>query len=235
MAIKTRSKARLSVNKLGEYLEASARRRERILRDQKFPKEFITLYYRDAFEGIQNYIDSEFDDAVLDAKYEELGERPTTSVKQVKRISDCIHALESFQNLSESYLIGALDGTRVIPAPNAPKEGAISLEGVEISLRPEFYLQRPTGKRLRSKGLIKLYISRNQPLSKYTGQAIAALSQDYLSNLSTPEGKPSRDQIMVIDVFAESVFAAPKSTKRLMQDVEASCREITRLWDQIKE
>ena len=229
-----RVNARLSINKLGEYLEASAGRRERILRDQKFPKEVVVLYYKEAADAICEYIRSGFDVASLDKQYQELGEKPTTTVRQVKRLNDCLQAFEKFHNLSETELISKLDGFRILSAPMAPKEGTISIEGVEVSLRPEFYIRGTDKRGNEIKGLLKLYISRNQPLTKYTAEAIAAVSMEHLGCLSDPPGRPDASIVLVADVFAQAIYVAPKSTKRLMQDVTAACREIARSWEQIE-
>jgi hypothetical protein len=48
-----REQPRISAPKMGEYLEATAPRREVILRDQKFPAAFKTARYQPAADAIR--------------------------------------------------------------------------------------------------------------------------------------------------------------------------------------
>ena len=49
--------AKISVNKLGEYMDASASRRKQILRDQKAPLAFKVARYREARETIVQHME----------------------------------------------------------------------------------------------------------------------------------------------------------------------------------
>src|SRR6476660_1165440 len=47
-----RATPRISVNKLAEYMTASAARRRAIIRDQKHPLDFVVARYREVYEAI---------------------------------------------------------------------------------------------------------------------------------------------------------------------------------------
>ena len=46
------SKPKISLNKLGEYLDATPSRRKKIIQDQQDPRPVITIRYQDARENI---------------------------------------------------------------------------------------------------------------------------------------------------------------------------------------
>lgn len=43
-------------------------------------------------------------------------------------------------------------------------------------------------------------------------------------------GRPERELCMVIDVFDQEGYVAPKANKRRLEDIEAACEEIARVW-----
>jgi hypothetical protein len=228
-----RTRPQLSVNQFGQYLEANGRKRNTILRNQKFPNDVLILYYKEGIDAIVDYIGSNFDDDVFEEKSEEIGNKPTQTVRQASRLKDCLDALENFQNLAVDELEDMLDHVQIIPAPHNPPDGTVQIEGVDVSLRPEFFLKATDKNGNPIKGVVKLYVSKKNPLTDYTGKAIATLCLEYLENMSKPAGAPSRDLLLVIDVFAQTIHTAPKATARIRQDIEATCREISRLWPSV--
>lgn len=56
---------RFSVNSLSEYLVANASRRRRILEEQKRPRDFQVIYYKEAEEAIVRFIVDDRDPASL--------------------------------------------------------------------------------------------------------------------------------------------------------------------------
>ena len=235
MANRIRTKPQLSVNQLGKYLEATGRGRNNILRAQKFPNnKGMILHYKEACDALIQYLDSDFDDDTLQEHYDQIGNTVPSTIRQDGKLKDCLDAIESFQNLSVEDLEDRLDGVTLIKAEHNPSNGTITINGVDISLRPEFYLTATYKKGAPVKGLIKLYFSRTKPLSDHAGKAIALLSEMFLADLSKPVGAVSRDLVIVIDVCAQKVFTAPKAQAKLRQDIEAACLEISRIWDDIR-
>lgn len=232
---RVRTRPQLSVNQFAQYLEAKGRRRNTILRDQKFPNEVLVLYYKEACDAILEYIESGFDEDVFDNQHSEIGDKPTTTVQQVTRLKSCLEALESFQDLAVDELEDLLEGVKIIRAPHNPPNGTLQIQGVDISLRPEFFLTKKDKKGNAIKGVIKLYVSKNHELTDYTAKAIGALCLEFLENMGKPEGAPSKDLVLIIDVFAQRIYTAPKATTNIMKDVEATCKEINRIWPSVSE
>ncbi len=232
---KQRTKPQISVNQFGQYLEAKGSRRNKILKDQKFPNEVMILYYKEAFDAIVEFIANGYDGDKLVERFEEIGEKPTSTVQQNARLESCMDAIETFSQLFDNDLESSLSDMKIIRAPHNPSDGLLRIAGVDISLRPDFFLQRTDKQKNKHKGLIKFYISKHNMLTDYVGKAIATLCFNYLENLSSPEGKPDKKLVFVVDVFGKKVFQTPGGTKILMDDIETSCREIERIWPSITE
>lgn len=96
--VTVRPEPRISVNKLGEYLVATASRRRQILRDQKRPPDFKVVRYADAQRAIVDYfIDRHSDPDVLARHLSRLANwsrGPRDSDYDVRRNQDCRNALE---------------------------------------------------------------------------------------------------------------------------------------------
>jgi hypothetical protein len=108
------------------------------------------------------------------------------------------------------------------------------VEGVTVSVRPDLYLRDKRTKELR--GIVKLSILKgNTPkdgedpedeAAKYVGTVV----HQYANEVISPTAKIVPANCLVIDVFAQRVYEAPKSFKRRRDDVAAACREIARSW-----
>ncbi len=88
---------RLSINKLGEYLTASASRRRKIIFDAKYPSNFIIQRYKDAESAIaEYYTDSNLDISVLLKHIKKIQEKKTINSHQIEVINNNLLALDSF-------------------------------------------------------------------------------------------------------------------------------------------
>ena len=65
-------RTRISVNKLGEYLEANPSRRKKIVFDQKNPVAFKTTRYSRAKDIAIEYFENEFNDEIIVRGIDEL-------------------------------------------------------------------------------------------------------------------------------------------------------------------
>jgi hypothetical protein len=75
--ITRRDGARISVNKLGEYIANKAARQRAILYDQKFPPDYVTPFYDDASEAISLFIAEAMErPAILENKIKLLEQNP---------------------------------------------------------------------------------------------------------------------------------------------------------------
>jgi hypothetical protein len=102
--------------------------------------------------------------------------------------------------------------------------------GVTISVRPEVILQMVDRRGEAKVGLLKLYFAKWHPLDERSGQYIATLLQSFAEQHLKHLGPVEHRLIRVVDVFAGTLFEAPKANTRRLHDVELACEEIGALW-----
>lgn len=220
-----RARPRISVTKLGEYLVATPLRRRAIVREQKKPRDFVVARYGDVYSAIQQFLlRGAVDTSILETAIERLYNASATTEWQEQDNALSAEALESFLDISDSIDI---TGCSVSLGDNdAPQ---MQVGGVSVSVRPEVLLSRPTPGGDVS-GVVKLYISKNLPLTDEAGRYVATTVHQYLSDCLRPGGAPEPKSCMVVDIFGQNVFEAPRSYKRRRKDIEAACEEIARAW-----
>jgi hypothetical protein len=73
-------KVKFSVNKLGEYLTANPSRRKRIIKDQKNPKGFIVIRYKDARKALVDFFaNGKGDKKYIEAKIRDIIDKTVRS------------------------------------------------------------------------------------------------------------------------------------------------------------
>lgn len=218
---------RMSVNALAQYLSASATQRETILRNQKYPPDYRTIWYKEATAAVVRYLlDSERDEEILVRTIDRLYATGSTEHEQ-KRLKSNAEALEGFLRGHDDIVFDSLSIER------GPKSAMISIEGVSVSVRPEVSL-KGSYRGNRVQGGIRLYFSKSQPLTDDSAGAIGALVYRSIDESVSRSVSVSRRHCQVIDVYAGEVFPAPTAIVRRMRDLEAACREIALRWPTIR-
>ena len=106
----TRRAARISVNKLGEYMTATPLRRRRIVQDQKRPKGFILPRYNEAQDAITKYLAGCKQDAgLILSEIERLNLAPSATEWESSRKRLASEAMQSFLEMADEI---DLDGLR---------------------------------------------------------------------------------------------------------------------------
>jgi hypothetical protein len=225
---KVRTSPRISVNGLAEYLVAGAARRRRIVQEQKRPKNYQAPYYTDAEEAIMDFLASSSRNVgVLDRAAARLSAVETESRLiewELTRRMACTEALLAFRNLAEGGLFAGLSVTR---APQSQR--LMQIGGVGVSVRPEILLSS-TAEEPRLGGA-KLFFSKNEPLTESRALYTGTILHQYLDTHQQRTGTVDYRHCLVVDVFAEKVYAAPRTYKRRRTDIEAACLEITLAWE----
>ncbi|MFL5245728.1 MAG: hypothetical protein ACJ8FY_26835 [Gemmataceae bacterium] len=221
-----RREPRISVNKLGEYMAASAMRRRRIVREQKTPPQFMVARYTEANEAITSFLASGArDDGILLKTIERLNDAEPKSEWDAQRLELCIEALENMLEIEDySFLEGACGE----PArSDAPK---LDIAGVAISVRPEVILNVPDGATNRTVGAVKLYLGKTIPLTEEAGAYVGTLVQLYVVEALHAGEAADFKKCGVLDVFAQRFHAAPRAYITRRREIEAACQEISRAW-----
>jgi hypothetical protein len=221
-----RSTARMSVNKLGEYMTATASRRRRIIQDQKRPKDFIVPRYTEAQVAIATFLaGGAQDDAFLRREIDRIMETPATSEWEEQRKLLCAEAIDSFINLADS-----IDTNGLTLAAGANDQPSLAIARVEISVRPEVTVNAVDRNGETVAGAIKLYFSKHNSLDVDSGVYVATTVHQLVDEYVTETAAADYRRCQVIDVFAGEVYTAPRSYVRRRRDIEAACEEIARAW-----
>ena len=224
-ATRVRPTPRISVNKLGEYLTATPARRRQIVKEQKYPPTYQVIRYNDAEEAIAEFLLGNRDPSILDRHVKTLRRATPSSDYDAQRIELCIDAIESFRELAPDL---SLPGLRI--KRSASDASQLRIGGVNVSVRPEVILGSASDEEGRT-GLIKLYLSKSYSLDERSGLYVAAVARRYAEKYL--DGAVDPDLVLVVDVFAQAVFSAPKAVKRRFADVEAACEEISARWSTV--
>ncbi|MEZ5691158.1 MAG: hypothetical protein R3D71_05800 [Rickettsiales bacterium] len=230
MVKKINKEPRISINKLGEYLVSKANRQRLILRDQKFPKDYITSYYKEAAEAISLFIaDNMQDFSILEKRKLILEQKPTSSIQNVTRISKNINAIDNFLNMIDDIDFMGAD-LRL-----GDVSGHIKIKGVKVSVKPDIILTGNGTKGKKLVGGVKLHFNETHPLNVEAGGYISAALQIYCRNNLAHEGLPYPKYCMTIDIGSNKVYSGVQAIAKREKDIEAACEQIYNLWSSVRE
>lgn len=227
---KVNKEPRISANKLGEYLVSRAGRQRIILRNQKFPPDFMTTYYKEAQEAISLFLADNMEDiTILERQIRILEQSPYSNVQAVQRLTGNIEAIEMFMNV-----IDDIDFNGASPSLGEHAPPKMKIHNVEISVRPEIIL---TGKGSKGKNLvggIKLHFPKTNPLNDEACDYVSTIMQMYCENHLYDRGTQYAKYCMVIDVPTGKVRTGVTATANRKKDIQAACQSIYDLWPSIK-
>jgi hypothetical protein len=229
--ITKREGARISVNKLGEYITSKAARQRSILYNQKFPPDYVTPFYEDASEVISQFIAGAMErPAILENRINVLGQTPVNTTWQQRRTLGNIEAIETFMGLIDDLDLSGLACR--LGSHNPPR---MPIRNVEVSVRPEVILSRPAPKGGRQVGALKLHFPKTNPLSEEAAGYVSAIAARFCDVYLADEGAADARLCFVLDLASARIYPGVKSTALRLKDVDAACDQIFNLWDTIKE
>jgi hypothetical protein len=226
---RVREHPRISAAKMGEFLDAPAHHRERILQDQKFPPDFKTPLYKDAYDACQRaFLKGGNVSATLQAAADKLRGKPCTSSWDVTSVACSISALE---HLAALYPRLSLKGVTGLPVPHHGLDQKI--EGVTISAYPSALLQQEKDGEEWAGALLPVF-RKEKALTKRGGRIVADLLRGALVHSRVFDTRTIKPEFcLVVDVFHGGVHFAPRGRKRLGVELESACRQIAVLWPAI--
>ena len=161
---------RISLNKLSEFMTASIPRQRRIIRDQKFPPDYLRTYYREAQEAVAACLASDLEDlAVVERQIDILNQQEPGTVGAQRRIASNVDALETFLDMLDD--INLMGATPQLAANDAPK---LRVQNVDISVRPEVIL-RAEGRSGMLVGALGSLLGR-EGIAFVTGSTVAGVT-----------------------------------------------------------
>lgn len=220
---RVRVNPRISAPKMGEYLAASAARRERILMDQKFPPTFKQARYRDAEAAMRGALLSDTDTARrLEEHAERIARLPATTTFEESARDCSVLALRRF-----ARMVDELPTAGANFSPVSQEALVLRLEGVAVSVFPLVTSRRVVRGRVRT-GAILAVMRKTEPVGDIAGKAIAELLRRALTQSGYEDVHPA--DCIVVDVFQGEHFTAPVRGERILSDIRSACREIAVRW-----
>ena len=220
---------RISLNKLAEFMFAKGSRQRQILRDQKFPSDFKTVYYKEAAEAVSICISSNLEDVSRLADAISILEQASPDkLGAQRRLQANVDALEAFMGMLDD-----IDLKGAIPTLGELSPPKMSIYGVEVSVRPEILLTTQRKGKPPIVGALKLHFPRTFQHTDNSAKYVSAVMQEWCKIHRSEDGVAAGALCPVIDVGSQKVYPGVKATVALMRDVEATCQNIAALWPTI--
>lgn len=219
--------AKITVEKLGEYLAATPRGRKRVIDNLGKKETTINADFNEAKNAISRFIAyGDGNEEVIYSEITRIEKKIPISDLQREQLDLSVDSLEAFLDIADQLLIKDYDFLR--EDPSIPTSLLIS--GVTIDISPEIILRKmdlETGSKV---GAVKIYFSKNYPLSDDAGKYMATLLYQYIVSHFSDIGMADYNNCYVLDVFNQKVYRTPRFNKRYKSDVHAACEEIARAW-----
>jgi hypothetical protein len=123
-----------------------------------------------------------------------------------------------------------LNGAEPSLGSHAPPK--LTIQNVEISVRPNIILKGVGRKKQPIIGALKFHFPRTFPLNDSAGY-VSALLQEYGKTYHAHDGEVYGPYCPVLDVGSKKIHPGVKSVLARMKDIEAACRNIVALWPTI--
>jgi hypothetical protein len=214
---------RISINKLAEYLEATANRRKRIVKDQKTPFSPIVTRYQEADNAILRYILSNYDGDLINQAISELENKACTSEHQINDRDSSILLLEHIGDMElpdlSGYKLSLYDGIN-------PK---LIISGVEVSVRPEIIVRK--GNRV---GAIKIHRGKTFTLNEELLKCVAIVLHDFVKeHIADTDEVVDSSLCFAVDAFEKLFAYTPNAVTRRKERIATACEEIALWWDAV--
>lgn len=217
-----RSGPRVAMNSLAEYLTASAGRRRAIIAEQKSPKTFRVAYYADAEDAIIGAITGQLSHVPLDSGRAKILVARVSKPWDIARRDTQLEAIESVRTFLQTAGADPLRDLSFVRRRMSP----LLVGGVAVSVRPELLVEAAAGVVV---GAVKLFFSKGATLNDERSRYAGAILQMAVEGLKDAQDVDYR-RCLVLDVFAQRLHQAPRTSRRRRQDVEAACAEIETMW-----
>lgn len=226
MGVSKEKKPYISINKLGEYMQASPARRQAIVKQMKEDKDWSKAYYQAIYSVIPKYIRNGYDSSILENSITDIKKRVVNSDWEKRDRDNSIIALEAlidteFPDLSDYEFVKDL-----------PKLDKIIVGGVIVGIKPDIYLRNKYSKKI---GALKTHVQKTEAnqLNENSRQYVATLIKQAFFLEDYKQKDVDSNACISIDVFAKSFSVAPSSYVKRVKDLEASCKEISLWWDAV--
>ncbi|MCY1719573.1 hypothetical protein OU798_04430 [Prolixibacteraceae bacterium Z1-6] len=219
---------KMTINKLGEYLVASPRRKRSILETLKYPKEDGGQWghvHSEARNAIKRYFVSGFDKKYITKCIASLKSKSGTKDEKNYHASSIL-LLETILK-SENIDFDAYDYE-----PYNVKNAYLDIEGVKINVYPDL-LVKSTSRGKNYIGALKLHLVKNSEINDEAGRYIATILNRYADGFILTDRKIRTNHNISYDVISDRFIECPGSVKNRWKNIEAECKNIVAIWGSI--
>lgn len=211
----------ISINPLAEYLEATAKRKRKILEEQQNPDPVRIPYYQLARARIKQSIESSGSLKPVNAGIKELNKRKPLKDWQKSDKINSIKALELFSGMLLPQLI--LENKLELISV---KQKHITFNGVRVKVSPNIVF-RIVVDGVKHIGACKIHLSKGKIFSTKQSKLVAAVLELYLSNCVAEEDEYVNPVLcFCLDPFAGTTINSNNKVNFDMQVVKEMCQDI---------
>lgn len=220
--------AYISVNKLAEYMNASATRRRQIVKMLKEDKDFWKLRYQDIRSIIPKYFINSYDNSLLEKAIKRIEKKIQTPGLTKWDIDDAKNSILAIEALKDTAFPDLSD-YKII---DTQKLDYIELSNVKVTIKPEIYLENVHSGKI---GGVKFHLSKGeQTRLEQTGMQYAATLIKYgFINSGFDQNKIDNNACISIDVFEKNYATSPAAYVQRVNSLTAACEEIALRWETI--
>jgi hypothetical protein len=242
-SVRERLEPRMSATALAEYLILQPDHQERILQDSKFSSAPVVGANGDAMRALCAYnCDPRRNRGALESVKSALWLRSIDTSERPKRRDEatrCIEAINLFEQQENAL------GMRSLLLKSPPRFDALIIEGVELSIRPNFLVGGPNN----HVGAAILRVAkapdpeackmdemrrRRGDHRREMGRYMVAMLQMLLEAQGGQSGIPDRNLCFVADVrIGERIGPADDHFVRL-RSIRGACAQIAKLWPRVE-
>ncbi len=237
----------MSAAALAEYLIQQPDQQEETLRNSRFSSPYITTAHQGAMRAIKEYNSDHLRrQSILDSAKEELNVKSTDLSITPKQREECLRCIETI-NLFETGENAF--GLRALPLETAPRFPPLIIHNVTLSIQPDLLVRSATSKGVQKVGAVFFRPQKTpDPVSCKTEETktkrvdhrrelaryVLTMSQMLLETKKDLFGTFNREHSFVADIrLGERVPFSTTDHAARVRRIEAACRQISSLWDDI--
>jgi hypothetical protein len=243
-SVQTRTEPRVSAAALAEYLILRPDGQQNILHDSKYSRPPIISANGDAMRALREYNQDprRSQETLVRVKgaLTMKSETPAITPKQRDEALRCLEIIDIFER-NENAL-----GMRSMALSKPPAFDAIEIEGVIVSIRPDFIVGGGGGRNRVGAAILRVAKApdpaggkrpetrlKRGELRREMARYLVAMQQLLLDAQNGALGIPDRELCFVGDVrLGERIGAAPDHAVRL-RDIRGACQQISKLWTSV--
>lgn len=221
------NKNTISINPLCEFLSASERRKQTIIKNVKKPKTMMIAPYPTARSRIVRFFKNNFKEEEIISGIDHLQYKKGCDTPfKIRDRENSIEALRKFLRIQFPQ-----DFQKIKCTFSKERSKEIDFNDIIIRVSPDIIIRwEEDGQKFI--GGIKFHISKGNIFDYQTSSFAAGLVQLFLEEkIATEDEIVVGSHCLSIDIFGERTCSAPLNKEEFIKKLTATCKEISVLWE----